>query len=67
MDTSNQVQVARYVILQDAEGRRHALRPGDVVGVSELDDFGDECVVSINGGQLLHVLRPLNDILASLG
>jgi len=66
VDTSNHARVAGYVILRDADGRRHALRTDDVQGVSELDDLGDECVVTVTGGQVLHVLRPLDDILSSL-
>lgn len=66
MDTGNQTRVVGYVILRDAEGRRHAVRPNDVRGVSEYDEFGDECVVTVTGGQMLHVMRPLDDILLSL-
>ncbi len=66
MDMSKQPRQTGYVVLRDADGRRHALRPDDVQGVSELDDLGDECVVTVTGGRMLHILRPLDDILSSL-
>ena len=66
MDMSNHARVAGYVILRDADRRRHAVRPDDVRGVSEYDQCGDECVVTIVGGQMMHVLRSLDDVLSSL-
>ncbi|NYZ14815.1 hypothetical protein HL658_19895 [Azospirillum sp. RWY-5-1] len=52
-----------YLVLKDADGRFHALRATAVIGISEIDDGGDECVLTLPGGRLLRVPRPLGVIL----
>ncbi|GLR81375.1 hypothetical protein HUE56_06205 (plasmid) [Azospirillum oryzae] len=59
-------RVAGYLILTDIEGRRHALRASTVLGISEADDFGDECLLQMPGGRLLRVKRSLDEILTWL-
>ena len=66
MDATDGQRVAGYLVLRDAEGRRHALRATTILGVSELDDAGDECLLVLPGGRLLRVHKSLDAVLSWL-
>ncbi|PWC74528.1 hypothetical protein [Azospirillum sp. TSH64] len=66
MKDNNFVAQAGYVILRDTTGLRHAVRPEEVIGVSELYEDGAECLVTLSCGQFLRVPRALTEILEGL-
>jgi hypothetical protein len=39
------MRVGRYVLVRDANGLRHASKPGAVMTLSDGDEFGDETVI----------------------
>ena len=55
-------RLGRYVLLRDAEGRRHALAVTSVVALSETDD-GDT-LLHLSGGRMLRTATPLTAALA---
>lgn len=56
-------RLGRVVVLTDDEGRRHALRPSAVVGISECDETGDSCLVTLTGGRMLYAPVTLDECL----
>ena len=60
-------RVGGYVVLTDADGRRHALRAGSILAASDVDDSQSSTCLLLHGGRVLLVLACLDDVLTWLG
>lgn len=54
----------RFVVVRDVDGRAHAVAAGSVAAVCETDEGA--AVIMLPGGKLVHVPRPLAQILSWL-
>lgn len=60
-------QVSGFVVLVDAEGCRHVVRAGGVMGLHDRDPCRDETVVALSGGRQLVLSVPLDRVIGWLG
>ena len=58
-------RVGRFVLLRDADGRRHAVAVASVLAVSEAEE-GD-ALLQLPGGRALRVGSSIEDVLSWLG
>ncbi len=54
---------AGFLIVTDAEGLRHAIRVGAVIGIHEVDVMGDDVVVQLPGGRGFTVQASLDQVI----
>jgi len=53
----------RVIVLRDADGRRHAIRPGAIQAASEGDDGGMTTILTLPGGRMLIIDEPLDEVI----
>lgn len=58
--------LGRYVLLTDADGRRHAVREAAVLALHDADDGWTSTAVTMTGGRIAIVEEPLDAVLAAL-
>ncbi len=63
-NTSQGERCGRYVVVRDADGRRHALAATAVSAICEADDGG--CVLLLPGGRLVRLEGSLDTVLGWL-
>jgi len=60
------MRVGRYVLVRDAIGLRHAIRPGSVVILSDADELEDETILQLPGGRCPRILASMDEVMAWL-
>lgn len=56
-----------FAVLEDEDGRRHAIRLGAVLGLSDGDDARGTTVLHAPGNRVVVIDAPLEDVLAFFG
>lgn len=59
-------RTGRMLMVRDAEGLRHLLRPSAVACLSDADPAATETLVTMSGGRSLLVPAPLEEVAAAL-
>jgi len=52
-----------FIVIQDSEGLRHAIRPGAVIAISDADDLQGTAYLSLPGGRCVLIHSSFDDIL----
>lgn len=60
-------RVGGFLVLTDAEGLRHALRPGAVMAASDTDESQTTTCLQCTGGRTILVQVCLDEVLSWLG
>lgn len=66
LDIRNGARIAGFLVLVDGTGRRYALRLNAILGLQDVDECGDQTLVTITGGRSFVVPRSLDEVLSWL-
>ncbi|WP_448188070.1 hypothetical protein [Azospirillum sp. sgz301742] len=66
LDIRNGARVAGFLVLIDGTGRRYALRLNAILGLQDVDECGDQTLVTITGGRSFVVPKGLDEVLGWL-
>lgn len=59
-------RIGAFVVLADEDGRRHAVRLGSVLALSDGDERQDTTAMQLPGGRAVLIQPPLDEVLGWL-
>jgi hypothetical protein len=63
---SMHLRIGPFLLVEDADGCRHVMRPSVILCISDADPGRTETVVQLPGGRRILLLSALDDVMAAI-